>query len=137
MKVPGSRCCRYRALMKSCHGVTCVAGGIREQVIFGGGSTILFSRMRSPRAGRLYVCFISALPRRKSRADKHWVYLFRLLTNSLTTSPLLFTLGFATKTKSRQLRRLAMGSYTTVLAAAFFSKCHLHECLNVSPYNPG
>ena len=139
MKVLGSTCCRYGALMKSCYAQgSCAAGRICQRVVSGGGSAILFSRDQSPRAARVYVCFISALPRGKSRAAKHWVYmyLFRLLTNSLTTSPLLITFGFATKTKSRQLRRLAIGSYTIVLAAAFSLKCHLHECLNVFPYNP-
>ena len=46
------------------------------------------------------------------------------------------TLGFAAKTESRQLRRLAIGSYTTVLADGFSSKCHLDKCLRVSPDNP-
>ena len=92
----------------------CVAGGIREQVVFGDGYAIFFLMCAKPTAGRLYVWFISALPPQDKDTD-----LTRLLINSLAISPLMLNLGFATKTKSHQLRRLAIASYTTVLAAGF------------------
>ena len=74
------------------------------------------------------------------RQSPEW-NLLNLLTNSLATSPLVFTLGFAAKTKaltvkSLQLRRLAIGSYTRLLAVGFFSKGHLDEWLRVLPHNP-
>jgi hypothetical protein len=41
---------KHRARLIPCRKhLACVAGGIRERVMFGGGATILFSRGRSPR----------------------------------------------------------------------------------------
>ena len=121
MKVPGSSCCRHRALIKSCHRVACVPGRIRGRVVFGGESTILFSRKPSPQQGaNMYVLFPPSHDGSRQRQSS------RLLANSLATSPLLFTLGFAGKTNFRQQRKLAIGSYTTELAAGFSFKCHLN-----------
>ena len=55
--------------------------------------------------------------------------LTRPLTNSLVTSPLVFAAKIkAFAANPRQLRRLAIGSHTRLLAAGFFfSKGHLDE----------
>ena len=76
-------------------------------------------------------------PRERERRSSSEI-LSRPLTNSLATSPLAFAAKIkAFDANSRQLRRLAIGSYTRLLTAGFlFSKGHLDECLRVSPHNP-
>ena len=71
----------------------------------------------------------------KGTREREWrsssEILSRLLTNSLATSPLAFAAKIkAFAANSRQLRRLAIGSYTRLLRAGcfFFSKGHLDEC---------
>ena len=130
-RVPFSSCSRDRALMKSCHGVACVAGGVSEWFLVVDPPFYYHALQAHSRA---LVCMVYFRPAMREVVSCR--NLTRLLTNSLAISPLVFTLGFATKTKSRQLRRLAIGSYTTMLAAVVSSKCRLDECLRVSPRNP-
>ena len=104
-KVPCSSCSRDRALMKSCHGVARVAGGVSKWFLVVDPPFYCHAHQAHSRA---LVCMVYFRP--ATREVVSCRNLTQLLTNSLAISPLVFTLGFATKTKSRQLRRLAIGS---------------------------
>ena len=111
--------------------MACVAGGVSEWCLVVEPSFYCHAQQEH---GRALICMVYFRP--ATREVVSCRNLTRLLTNSLAISPLVFSLAFATKTKSRQLRRLAIGSYTTMLAAGVSSKCHLDECLRDSPRNP-
>ena len=55
MKVPDSSCCHHRVIVKSFHGVTCIAGGICERLAFGGGSAFFILAGAKP-ASRALIC---------------------------------------------------------------------------------
>ena len=137
MRVPASSCCRHGALMKSCHGVACVPGEIRGRMVFGGGSTIYSLACQAH--SRVLVCMVYFRPDTREVTSGETLREIQLDTSPISSRfrhSIVFTIGFATKTKFSQLRSLAIGSYATLLAAGFSSTCHFDECLRVSLHNP-
>ena len=57
MKVPDSSCCHHRMIVKSCHGVACIAGEIYERLVSGGGSAIFVFAGAKPERRALICMF--------------------------------------------------------------------------------
>ena len=132
MKVPCSSSCRHGALMKSCHGVACVAGGVRERVVFGGGSAVLFSCAPSPQQG---ACMYDLFPPRHEGSCEQ---------QKFNSTPHQFLRGFATLIHSRlchqnKILPATQPSHRELYyspGSRFSFKCRLDECLEVASHNP-